>query len=61
MRTLNLKKETLVELSTEELDQVVGGGIGVTKQNTNCFCSDFASCLPTDRCPTEDCVATLGC
>lgn len=61
MRTLNLKKETLAELSSEELDAVVGGAQEVTK-NSNCFCSDFAPCYPTYRCATLECVATLdGC
>ena len=62
MRKLSLKKETLVELSGEELDSVVGGAQEITKQ-TNCYCSDFAPCYPTYRCPTLDCVATVanGC
>ena len=58
MRKLNLKKETLVELTTAELDAIVGGGIGVTQPQ--CV-SGIVSCA-TYRCPTlHDCVATIGC
>lgn len=56
MRKLNLKKETLVELTTEELDAVVGG-IGVTQ--SQCV-SGIVSCV-TYRCPTRDCVESIGC
>ena len=59
MRRLALRKETLAELTAEELDGVVGAAQEVTK--TSCICSDFASCLPTYDCPTRrDCVASLG-
>jgi hypothetical protein len=52
MRKLSLKKETLVELSPTELDSIVGAQ-AITKQS-QCFCSDFASCFPTAyNCPTE--------
>ena len=47
MRKLSLKKESLVELSTEELDQVAGGS-GLT-----CFAchnSDFMECLTGLQC-----------
>lgn len=57
MRKLNLKKENVAELTVEELGEVVGAD-AVTKQ-TQCYCSDFASCVPTDDCPTRDCVASL--
>lgn len=60
MRKLSLKKETLADLSADELDRVVGG-LGVT-QNSQCFCSDFAACFPTYDCTLRDCVATVsGC
>jgi natural product precursor len=60
MRKLTLNKESLSELSTAELDQVVGGN-AVTNQ-TNCYCSDFAACLPTSRCVTlaYDCLTQSG-
>lgn len=53
MRKLNLRKETLAELTTEELDAVVGAAQDITKNS--CICSDFQSCLPT-----RDCFETLG-
>ena len=59
MRKLTLKKETLAELTGEELDRVVGAAQEITK--TSCICSDFASCLPSYRCPTQNCIATLDC
>ncbi|HWL35042.1 MAG TPA: class I lanthipeptide [Frankiaceae bacterium] len=60
MRKLNLKKETLVELTTAELDIVVGGA---AQEITKAPCiSGIVSCA-TYRCPTLDCVATVanGC
>ena len=53
MRKLTLKKESLVELTGTELDNVVGGVIS----GVSCpVCSDFRACLP----PTLDyCVQTL--
>ena len=63
MRKLSLRKETLAELTGEELNNVVGAAQDVTK--VSCICSDFAQCLPSYRCPTDGCttvVATLqGC
>jgi nitrate/TMAO reductase-like tetraheme cytochrome c subunit len=47
MRTLSLKRETLAELSNEELDQVVGAS-GLT-----CFAchnSDFMECITGLNC-----------
>jgi len=58
MRKLSLKRETLAELSGDDLDRVVGA-IGVT-QNSQCFCSDFAACFPTADCTLRDCVETAG-
>ncbi|MDQ1711729.1 MAG: hypothetical protein QOE45_1179 [Frankiaceae bacterium] len=58
MRKLNLKKETLAELSTSELVNVVGGATG--RQSCavkDCLGpqSDFAECLTGVRCiPTLD-------
>jgi hypothetical protein len=45
-RTLSLKKDTLVELTAEELDQVAGAS-GLTCVNCN---SDFQQCLTGIRC-----------
>lgn len=57
-RTLSLKKETLAELSTEDLTSVAGGA---ELSGLSCpVCSDFAPCYPTYRCPTlNDCVVTI--
>jgi hypothetical protein len=56
-RTLRLAKETLAELTTDDLTRVGGGAVsGVTCLNCG---SDFAPCYPTYRCQTLDCVVTL--
>ena len=57
MRKLTLKKETVVELGSDDLAAVVGGG------NTEKLCiSGIVSCLPTRECPTYDaCFTTHGC
>lgn len=56
-RRLTLSKETLAELTTEQLGDVVGGAI--TKPQ--CF-SGIVGCLPTDPCYTWDACGTAnGC
>lgn len=59
MRKLNLKKETLVELGTEELDAVVGG----SGLSCNGVCVSGIVACATYRClPTRDaCFTTEGC
>lgn len=52
-RTLRLAKETLTELTIEDLAAVVGAANGIT----NTCNSDFAACFPTSRCPTS----LVGC
>jgi hypothetical protein len=55
MRALRLRKETLTELTAEDLTLVVGAMQEITK-----YCgSDFAPCFPTYRCPTNDCTQSL--
>ena len=55
MRKLTLKKETLAELSAADLAEVVGAMNKITQ-----VCgSDLVACVPTYRCPTGDCVASL--
>ncbi len=54
-RKLTLKKETLAELGTDDLAQVVGGQ-DISRLSGCVQCgSDFQACTPTNRC-----VATLG-
>ena len=50
MRRLSLRKETLVELATCELDSVVGAS-GLTCLNCN---SDFQQCITGLRCLSLD-------
>jgi hypothetical protein len=50
-RKLSLKKDTLVELTTEELDRVAGAS-GLTCINCN---SDFQECITGLRCITNGC------
>jgi hypothetical protein len=57
MRKLNLKKETLVELTALELTSVAGGATGrVSCAIKDCVVphSDFAQCVPTHNCITFD-------
>jgi hypothetical protein len=50
MRKLSIKKETVVELSTQELAEVVGGS-GVSCAQALCLPqSDFAECITGVRC-----------
>jgi hypothetical protein len=51
-RTLSLKKDTLVELTTEELGSIAGAS-GLTCVNCN---SDFQQCLTGVRC-----LSVVGC
>jgi hypothetical protein len=58
-RTLSLKREALAELTTDELGSVAGAS-GLTCA----VClpqSDFAKCLPTDRCFTGTTTYTFAC
>ena len=55
-RKLTLKRESLVELTTSELDAVVGGAVS----GTSCPACSGIECL-TDRCQTRDCVRTVLC
>jgi hypothetical protein len=58
MRKLNLKKETLAELTAEELDLVVGAANEITQPQ--CV-SGIVSCV-TYRCPTfRDCQTVVNC
>jgi hypothetical protein len=50
-RKLSLKKDTLVELTTAELDAVAGAS-GLTCINCN---SDFQQCITGTRCLTNGC------
>lgn len=55
MRTLNLKKDTVVELTSAELDSVAGGA-AITK-DTCLYCgSEVDACLTAWRC-----LDTIGC
>lgn len=56
MRTLNLKKENVAELGTDELDAVVGG---IGTNHSQCFCSGIQACYTSYDCATLECVATL--
>jgi hypothetical protein len=53
-RALRLSKETLAELTPDDLALVAGAANGIT----NVCGSDFAPCYPTYRC-TLDCMVTL--
>lgn len=56
-RKLTLNKETLVELSTDELDSVAGGAVS----GPSCPACSGLECL-TDRCFTRNaCFTTDGC
>lgn len=56
MRKLTLKKETLTELSADDLLSVLGGA----GTQTCAVCSDFASCFPTaDHRQTCRCAESL--
>ena len=47
MRKLTLKKESLAELSGEELGLVVGGDSFATKFQTACICQTNRPCIQT--------------
>ena len=52
MRKLKLTKETLSDLTTEELGAVVGAAADIPITKAPCI-SGIVQCIPTDRCPTE--------
>lgn len=52
MRSLHLKKETLSDLTPEELSAVVGAAADIPITKAPCI-SGIVQCIPTDRCPTE--------
>jgi hypothetical protein len=63
-RTLNLKRETLSELTSDDLVTVVGGAGAITVQGPTCpvtrcadsDLSDLLGCLPTaNGCATNNC------
>lgn len=56
-RTLALKRETLTELTTDDLTIAVGGASGVTCPVKWCVenLSDAIGCVGTYQCPTYTC------
>jgi hypothetical protein len=54
MRKLNLKKETLVELSSTELTGVVGGATG----RASCVIKD---CIGQPHSDFQQCITGVGC
>jgi hypothetical protein len=64
MRNLNLKKETLAELSTEELADLVGASFRTKYECTESYqiCNPLSVdlCLEMQR-PTRSCIPTQTC
>jgi hypothetical protein len=56
-RTLSLKRETLAELTTDDLRDVVGGASGITCPLGDCVrdLSEALGCVGSYNCPTWTC------
>ena len=56
-RTLRLRRETLAELTTDDLRDVVGGASGVTCPLADCVqdVSKAIGCVGSYNCPTYNC------